>query len=78
MIFDHQMVIDNDRQIIYVSGGRLGDDNWQSNTKCSGMYSYDLRHKKWTLLQYVRHELGLFHLLTIAPDIWRQVPPALW
>ncbi|KAL0072308.1 hypothetical protein AAF712_000070 [Marasmius tenuissimus] len=65
MIFDHQMVIDNDRQIIYVSGGRIGDADWQSNVKCSGMYSYNLLHKKWTLLQHL--ETGAPNMVVIPP-----------
>ncbi|KAL0581921.1 hypothetical protein V5O48_000151 [Marasmius crinis-equi] len=65
LIFDHQMVMDNDRQVIYVSGGRLADGEWQSNTKCSGMYSYSLQQRKWSLLQHL--EAGTPNTVVIPP-----------
>ncbi|KAG7098462.1 hypothetical protein E1B28_000408 [Marasmius oreades] len=65
LLFDHQMAIDGDRRIIYVSGGRVGDGEGWSNTKYSGMYSYSLQHKKWLLLQHL--ETGVHSTVVIPP-----------
>ncbi|KAF9073645.1 Muskelin N-terminus-domain-containing protein [Rhodocollybia butyracea] len=46
-IFDHQMVIDSDAQILYVFGGRTAEGNFEP----SGLYNYHIHTKKWTLLQ---------------------------
>ncbi|TFY55491.1 hypothetical protein EVJ58_g8218 [Rhodofomes roseus] len=50
LIFDHQMVLDCEAQIIYVSGGRVADGDWEL-TKYSGLYAYDIRTGSWQLLQ---------------------------
>ncbi|KAF8658335.1 hypothetical protein AX16_002101 [Volvariella volvacea WC 439] len=50
LIFDHQMVMDCEAQILYVFGGRIVDGEWDS-VKYSGLYSYDVRLSKWRLLQ---------------------------
>lgn len=50
LIFDHQMVMDCDAQVLYVSGGRVVDGDWDS-PKYSGLYSYNVRTSKWKLLQ---------------------------
>ncbi|KAG0701286.1 Muskelin N-terminus-domain-containing protein [Suillus ampliporus] len=50
LIFDHQMVMDCEAQILYVSGGGVVDGDWDS-AKYSGMYSYNVRTSKWKLLQ---------------------------
>ncbi|KIK91363.1 hypothetical protein PAXRUDRAFT_830906 [Paxillus rubicundulus Ve08.2h10] len=50
LIFDHQMVMDCDAQILFVSGGRVVDGDWDS-PKYSGLYSYNVRTSKWKLLQ---------------------------
>ncbi|EIW83449.1 hypothetical protein CONPUDRAFT_89328 [Coniophora puteana RWD-64-598 SS2] len=50
LIFDHQMVMDSNTQILYVSGGRVVDGDWES-PKYSGLYSYNVRTSKWKLLQ---------------------------
>ncbi|KAG2073978.1 hypothetical protein BDR04DRAFT_1126925 [Suillus decipiens] len=50
LIFDHQMVMDCEAQILYVSGGRVVDGDWES-PKYSGMYSYNVRTSKWKHLQ---------------------------
>lgn len=49
LIFDHQMLVDSEAGTIYVSGGRVVDGDWES-IKYSGLYSYDIRVKKWRLL----------------------------
>ncbi|KAH7925639.1 hypothetical protein BV22DRAFT_1119428 [Leucogyrophana mollusca] len=50
LIYDHQMAMDCDAQILYVFGGRLVDGDWE-NPKYSGFYSYNVRTSKWKLLQ---------------------------
>ncbi|KII92653.1 hypothetical protein PLICRDRAFT_480070 [Plicaturopsis crispa FD-325 SS-3] len=50
LIFDHQLVMDSDTQMIYVFGGRIVDGDWSSH-KYSGLYSYNIRTSKWKLLQ---------------------------
>ncbi|EKM54710.1 uncharacterized protein PHACADRAFT_210495 [Phanerochaete carnosa HHB-10118-sp] len=51
LVFDHQMTIDSGAQVIYVSGGRVVDGDWDS-LKFSGLYSYDIRKNKWKMCQY--------------------------
>ncbi|KAF8893559.1 Muskelin N-terminus-domain-containing protein [Infundibulicybe gibba] len=51
LVFDHQMVMDSDAQMVYVFGGRVVDDEL-STTKYSGLYSYNVRTSKWKLLQH--------------------------
>ncbi|KAF8550620.1 galactose oxidase [Imleria badia] len=53
LIFDHQMVMDCEAQVLYVSGGRVVDGDWDS-PKYSGLYSYSVRTSKWKLLQPVQ------------------------
>lgn len=50
LIFDHQMAIDCEAQVIYISGGREGNDEW-INAECSGLYSYDIRGNTWKVFQ---------------------------
>ncbi|KAF7983834.1 hypothetical protein HWV62_19101 [Athelia sp. TMB] len=50
LIFDHQMVMDCDAQVIYVFGGRVVDGDWNSS-KYSGLYSYSVRTSKWKMIQ---------------------------
>ncbi|PFH53700.1 hypothetical protein AMATHDRAFT_934 [Amanita thiersii Skay4041] len=49
LVFDHQMVLDPEAQMIYVFGGRIVDGNWDS-IKCAGLYSYNVRTSKWKTL----------------------------
>ncbi|KAI0268725.1 Muskelin N-terminus-domain-containing protein [Gloeopeniophorella convolvens] len=45
-IIDHQLVMDSERQVLYVGGGRIND--WFSEvTKLSGLYSYDVATRVW-------------------------------
>lgn len=46
LVFDHQMAMDLDEQIIYVFGGRVLDGD-RENIKYSGLYSYNIRRSKW-------------------------------
>ncbi|THH02259.1 hypothetical protein EW026_g555 [Hermanssonia centrifuga] len=50
LVFDHQMVMDAEAQVVYVSGGRVVDGDWK-DTKYSGLYSYDVRANKWKMFQ---------------------------
>ncbi|KAK2464345.1 hypothetical protein APHAL10511_003802 [Amanita phalloides] len=49
LIFDHQMVLDSEYQMLYVFGGRVIDGEWDS-VKCSGMFCYNVRKSKWSCL----------------------------
>ncbi|TFY80985.1 hypothetical protein EWM64_g3025 [Hericium alpestre] len=49
LIFDHQMVMDTDRQVLYVNGGRVNDAT-VTTIKYSGFYSYTVSTGKWKLL----------------------------
>ncbi|THU94177.1 hypothetical protein K435DRAFT_966971 [Dendrothele bispora CBS 962.96] len=51
LIFDHQMVMDSEAQMLYVFGGRVVDGNSDS-VKYSGLYSYNVQNNKWRLLQH--------------------------
>jgi hypothetical protein len=46
LIFDHQMVMDSDAQILYISGGRIVDGE-SNSVKYSGLYSYNVATSKW-------------------------------
>ena len=49
LVYDHQLELDSEAQIIYVHGGRVIDGTWMAN-KYSGMYSYDIRAGKWSTI----------------------------
>jgi len=49
-VFDHQMVMDSEAQILYVFGGRVLDGDLDTS-KYSGLYSYNISTSKWKLLQ---------------------------
>lgn len=49
LMFDHQLVIDSDAQMLYVFGGRVVDGG--DTVKYSGLYSYNVRTSKWAFLQ---------------------------
>ncbi|OZJ05515.1 hypothetical protein BZG36_01880 [Bifiguratus adelaidae] len=46
LIFDHQMCIDSEKQVLYIFGGRAvhPDPHWHMY---SGMYAYDIAKKQW-------------------------------
>ncbi|KAK0448391.1 Muskelin N-terminus-domain-containing protein [Desarmillaria tabescens] len=48
LIFDHQMVMDSDAQIVYIFGGRVVDDDVA--VKYSGLYSYNTLRARTFLL----------------------------
>lgn len=50
LVFDHQMVFDSERQILYVSGGRVIGDDWDTY-KYAGLYAYTIKTAQWKLLQ---------------------------
>ncbi|KAI0049849.1 hypothetical protein FA95DRAFT_1537340 [Auriscalpium vulgare] len=50
LVFDHQMVIDIQRQVLYVGGGRVNDSS-SDNIRYSGLYAYDITSEEWELLQ---------------------------
>ncbi|KAH8107718.1 Muskelin N-terminus-domain-containing protein [Cristinia sonorae] len=50
LVFDHQMVMDNESRTIYFSGGRVVDGDWDT-AKYSGLYSYNVDTDAWKLLQ---------------------------
>ncbi|KAF8634267.1 hypothetical protein AX17_004224 [Amanita inopinata Kibby_2008] len=49
LVFDHQMALDSEAQILYVFGGRIVDGDWDT-IKCAGMYCYNVRKNKWSCL----------------------------
>lgn len=55
LIFDHQMVMDSDAQILYVFGGKVVEEERGSigNVKYSGFYSYNVRMSRWNHLSWV-------------------------
>ncbi|KAJ7680656.1 Muskelin N-terminus-domain-containing protein [Mycena polygramma] len=50
LLYDQQMVMDCEAQILYVHGGRIIDGDW-ANSKYAGLYSYNVRLGKWQQLQ---------------------------
>ena len=50
LVYDHQMVMDSEAQMIYVFGGRVVDGDWDTS-KFSGLYSYNVSTSKWRQLQ---------------------------
>lgn len=50
LVYDHQMVMDSEAQMIYVFGGRVVDGDWDT-LKLSGLYSYNVSTSKWRQLQ---------------------------
>ncbi|KAL7749767.1 hypothetical protein RI367_004643 [Sorochytrium milnesiophthora] len=50
LLYDHQMCIDAERQIIYVFGGRVVTHD-VTNQLYSGLYAYHIRQSKWELLR---------------------------
>ncbi|KAK7468576.1 hypothetical protein VKT23_003080 [Stygiomarasmius scandens] len=63
LIFDHQMVMDSEAQMLYVFGGRVVDGDWE-RVKYSGLYSYSVQNDKWRLLQ---HPDNVNHTSVITP-----------
>lgn len=49
LIYDHQMIIDPDAQLLYVFGGRVAHPD-SSKIELSGMWKYDVIQRSWTFL----------------------------
>lgn len=50
------MVIDSEAQMIYVSGGRVVDADWEL-CKYSGLYAYDIQAGSWEALESVHSSI---------------------
>ncbi|PPR03546.1 hypothetical protein CVT24_007035 [Panaeolus cyanescens] len=50
LIYDHQMAVDSEAQILYVFGGCVVDGDSDTH-RYSGLYSYNIRLSKWRQLQ---------------------------
>ncbi|KAF7315763.1 Muskelin-N domain-containing protein [Mycena indigotica] len=50
LVYDHQMAMDSEAQVLYMYGGRVIDNDW-ANTKYAGLYSYNVATAQWQLLQ---------------------------
>ena len=49
-MFDHQLSLDSESQLLFVFGGRLITPSSHDNIY-SGLYLYDIGRDKWTLLR---------------------------
>lgn len=49
LVFDHQMVLDPETQLLYVFGGRVAHPD-SSKVELSGMWKYDVIQRSWTFL----------------------------
>ncbi|KAJ3316887.1 Muskelin 1, intracellular mediator containing kelch motif [Boothiomyces sp. JEL0866] len=49
LIYDHQMVVDSDKSVIYVFGGRTVSQ--ESTQRYSGLYTYNIPSNKWKLVR---------------------------
>jgi muskelin len=50
LIYDHQMLVDSDRQVLYVFGGRAISPD-PSQTVYSGLYAWDIKDDRWRLIR---------------------------
>uniref|UniRef100_A0A8H7Y6Q3 Muskelin N-terminal domain-containing protein n=1 Tax=Psilocybe cubensis TaxID=181762 RepID=A0A8H7Y6Q3_PSICU len=62
LIFDHQMVMDSEAQILYVFGGRVVDGDWDTS-KYSGLYSYNVSTSKWQSLHPPNDSSSTFQMI---------------
>jgi hypothetical protein len=62
LIYDHQMSIDCERQMLYVFGGRVvtADPKVQLY---SGLYVYSIVENKWTSIRYAKSSISIFSCL---------------
>lgn len=51
LIYDHQMVIDGEKQQLYIFGGRITCVESTPTTQYSGLYRYDIATRVWTLVK---------------------------
>jgi hypothetical protein len=49
LLYDHQMIIDPDAQLLYVFGGRVAHPD-STKVELSGMWKYDVIQRSWTFL----------------------------
>ena len=50
LVYDHQLALDSEAQVLYVQGGRVVDGDVRKTMKYSGLYSYDIRKGKWNMI----------------------------
>ncbi|KAI8905071.1 Muskelin N-terminus-domain-containing protein [Gorgonomyces haynaldii] len=50
LIYDHQMLVDSDRQVLYVFGGRAISPE-PSQVMYSGLYAWDIQKDQWRLIR---------------------------
>ena len=50
LLFDHQMLVDHESQLLYVFGGRVIHPADPNRIELSGMYRYDVIQRSWTFL----------------------------
>ncbi|KAI8056701.1 hypothetical protein BDF22DRAFT_667533 [Syncephalis plumigaleata] len=51
LLYDHQMIIDSDARMLYISGGRIIRAPTSSKLPMyAGLYAYDIQHDQWQLL----------------------------
>ncbi|KAJ3106961.1 Muskelin 1, intracellular mediator containing kelch motif [Phlyctochytrium planicorne] len=51
LIYDHQMVIDSDTQVMYVFGGRLVGPDPNQTPLYSGLYAYNFLSNQWRVIK---------------------------
>ncbi|KAF0852294.1 muskelin [Andalucia godoyi] len=51
LVYDHQMAVDTDHDVLWVYGGRTIQHQASSALCYSGLYKYDLLQKKWTNME---------------------------
>lgn len=47
LTYDLAMVMDSEKQVLYVFGGRLHSDLEQGEKKYGAFYSYEFKSRKW-------------------------------
>ncbi len=66
MVYDHQMVVDPDRQLLYVFGGRIiaPIQSGATENAYSGLYEYAIQSNTWRLIRtdLPQQEPGQIHL----------------
>ncbi|KAK7049330.1 hypothetical protein VNI00_005931 [Paramarasmius palmivorus] len=69
LIYDHQMVMDSGRQVLYVSGGRTVNITGDV-PKYSGLYAFEVATEKWSLLPHAEmFTLRSGHAMVLDPNM---------